>query len=105
MGRPLRAAVGGLIYHVWNRANGRQRIFQTAPDYGAFEQVLLEAHDHVRMRTLAYCVMPNRWHLVVWPRSDGDLSQFMGWLTLTHTQRWHAEHHSAGAGPLVSGPV
>ena len=40
------------------------------------------------MRLLAYCVMPNHWHLVVWPRQDGDLSRFMNWLTLTHTQRW-----------------
>lgn len=28
MGRPLRAAAGGIIYHVWNRANGRQGIFE-----------------------------------------------------------------------------
>jgi putative transposase len=47
--------------------------------------------------------MPNHWHLVVWPRSDGELSRFVGWLTLTHTQRWHAHRHSAGAGHLYQG--
>ena len=55
------------------------------------------------MRTLAYCVMPNHWHLVVWPRREGDLSRFMAWLTLTHTQRWHAYHHSTGTGHLYQG--
>ncbi len=55
------------------------------------------------MRTLAYCVMPNHWHLVLWPRRDGDLSRFMAWVTLTHTQRWHAHHHSAGTGHLYQG--
>ena len=45
MGRPLRAAPGGGIYHVWNRANGRQGIFETAGDYEAFERVLIEGHD------------------------------------------------------------
>jgi putative transposase len=29
----------------------------------------------------------DHWHLVVWPERDGDLSEFMRWLTLTHTQR------------------
>lgn len=103
MGRPLRAAVGGIIYHVLNRANGRQSIFEKSSDYEAFERVLLEAHRRVPMRTLAYCLMPNHWHLVLWPRRDGDLSNFMAWLTLTHTQRWHAHRKTAGTGHLYQG--
>ena len=55
------------------------------------------------MRLLAYCVMPNHWHLVLWPREDGDLSTFVGWLTLTHTQRWHAHRHSVGSGHVYQG--
>lgn len=103
MGRPLRTAAGGIVYHVLNRANGRRAIFSRASDYEAFERVLAEAHEQVKMRTLAYCVMPNHWHLVLWPRNDGDLSRFMAWLTLTHTQRWHAFRHSAGSGHLYQG--
>ena len=103
MGRPLRAATGGLVYHVLNRANGRRLLFKQPEDYEAFERVLVEAHERVNMRTLAYCVMPNHWHLVLWPRGDRDLSEFMGWLTLTHTQRWHASHRTAGAGHLYQG--
>jgi putative transposase len=37
------------------------------------------------------------------PERDGDLSEFMRWLTLTHTQRWHAKHHTQGTGPLYQG--
>jgi putative transposase len=48
-------------------------------------------------------VLPNHWHLVVWPRADGELSRFIGWLTLTHTQRWHAHHHNVGSGHLYQG--
>ena len=47
--------------------------------------------------------MPNHWHLVVWPRKDGELSRFVGWLTLTHTQRWHAHRHSTGSGHVYQG--
>ncbi len=103
MGRPLRAAAGGIIYHVLNRANGRQVMFETPQDYQLWENVLLEAREHIPVRILAYCVMPNHWHLVLWPRRDGDLSRFMAWLTLTHTQRWHAQHQSVGTGHLYQG--
>ncbi len=47
--------------------------------------------------------MPNHWHLVVWPRNDGELSKFVGWLTLTHTQRWHAHRRSTGSGHVYQG--
>src|SRR5271154_2443491 len=55
------------------------------------------------MRLLAYCLMPNHFHVLLWPREDGDLSQFMRWLTVTHTQRWHAHHRTTGTGHLYQG--
>ncbi len=103
MGRPQRAAGGGYVYHVLNRANARMPIFEADGDYEAFETVLAEAVERTATRLLAYCVMPNHWHLVVWPRKDGELSRFMGWLTLTHTQRWHAHRHSTGSGHVYQG--
>src|SRR5262245_60182922 len=103
MGRALRAASGDFVYHVLNRANGRMTLFQEGGDYGAFERVLAQACNRVSMRLLAYCVMPNHWHLVLWPRQDGDLSRFMNWLTLTHTQRWHQHRHSVGEGHVYQG--
>jgi putative transposase len=103
MGRPLRAALGGYVYHVVNRANARLTIFRDDADYEAFERVLGEAVERTDTRLLAYCLMPNHWHLVVWPREDGELSRFVGWLTLTHTQRWHAHRRSAGRGHVYQG--
>jgi putative transposase len=103
MGRPLRATDADYVYHALNRANGRHALFEKDADYEAFERVLAEACDRVPVRLLSYCVMPNHWHLVVWPRGDGDLSKFVGWLTLTHTQRWHAHRHSTGSGHVYQG--
>jgi len=60
-----------------------------------------ESHFGGRLQNVP--VMPNHWHLVVWPREDGDLSAFVGWLTLTHTQRWHAHRHSVGLGHVYQG--
>ena len=92
-----------MIYHVLNRANTRMTIFKKDEDYAAFEVVLQEAVERTGMRLLAYCVMPNHWHLVLWPQADGDLSKFTGWLTLTHTQRWHAHRRSVGSGHVYQG--
>ncbi len=103
MGRPRRAADGGLIYHVLNRANARMTIFEKPEDFAAFEGVLAEAVERTQTRLLAYCVMSSHWHLVVWPQGDGELSRFTGWLTLTHTQRWHANRHNSGTGHLYQG--
>src|SRR5207237_6994262 len=96
MARQLRIAPGGLAYHVMNRRTARLPMFESDGDYLAFEKVLAEARKRFNMRVCAYVLMPNHWHQVLWPRHDGDLSDYMRWLTMTHTQRWHAHRHSAG---------
>jgi putative transposase len=103
MPRRLRQAAGGYAYHVLNRAVGRATIFKKAVDFEAFVRVLTEAQERTPMRILAFCVMSNHWHLVLWPKKDGELSEFMRWLTVTHTQRWHARFHTQGTGPLYQG--
>ncbi|MBI4022139.1 MAG: transposase [Candidatus Andersenbacteria bacterium] len=92
-----------MVYHVLNRANGRLKIFRRPKDYEAFEQILLAAKKKQPMRLLAYCLMPNHWHLILYPYADGDLSNFMRWVTLTHTQRWHTHYQSVGYGHLYQG--
>lgn len=104
MGRPLRNSVGGYVYHVLNRGNGRLAFFHKDGDYEAFLRVLTECQEQVDgVRLLAYCLMPNHWHLLLWPQEDGGLSEFMHWLTLTHTQRWHAHYKNVGEGHLYQG--
>jgi Transposase IS200 like len=77
MRRPLRAAQGGLVYHTLYRANARLTIFEDDGDFAAFERILADTVTRYAMRLLAYCVMPNHFHLLLWPRGDGDLSRFM----------------------------
>ena len=103
MPRAPRISPGGLAYHVLNRGTGRMRIFDDAGDYEAFERVLSAARERAGMRVCTYTLMPNHWHMVLWPRRDGDLSRFIGWLTMTHTQRWHAHRHTVGTGHVYQG--
>ncbi|NLX95182.1 MAG: transposase [Rhodopirellula sp.] len=103
MPRRLRFSTGGYVFHALNRAVGREKIFQSEGDYVAFERVLQEARQVAPMRLLGFCILPNHWHLLLWPEGDEDLSEFMRWLTVTHTQRWHAYHKTSGTGPIYQG--
>jgi putative transposase len=92
-----------LVYHAINRGVARCSLFDKPADFDAFERVLVEAHDRVPIRMLGYCLMPNHWHFVLWPQHTGELTEFLRWLTHTHTQRWHAHRHTAGTGHLYQG--
>jgi putative transposase len=98
-----RVAPGGYVYHALNRGVARLGLFEKDADYLAFQRVLIEAIEKHPIRVLGYCVMPNHWHFVLWPKTDGELTDFLRWLTLTHTQRWHAHRHTAGSGHLYQG--
>lgn len=87
----------GHVLHVHNRSVRRERLFASDEDYHTFETVLTEALARIPTRLLSYCIMPNHWHLVVWPESD-ELPRFMHWLTATHARRWHLAHGSWGTG-------
>lgn len=103
MGRGRRVDVGGMVYHVLNRANFRSRLFRGASHYQEFLTILEEGLKYVPMRILAYCLMPNHWHLVLHPRADGDLTKYLQRVTLTHTQRYHAKTRTVGYGHLYQG--
>ena len=96
-------APGGMIFHVLNRANARARIFAKDGDYAAFERVLCETLARKPMRILGYLVMPNHWHMVLWPEHDGDLAAFMQRLTTTHVRGWHLHRKTVGCGHLYQG--
>ena len=34
---------------------------------------------------VAFVLMPNHWHFVLWPEYDKQLSEFCRWLTHTHS--------------------
>jgi len=103
MPRRHRAATGGLAYHVLNRRAGRMPLFEKPSDYSAFERVLQEAYQRTGIRIASYCLMPNHWHLLLWPREDGELSESLRWITVTHSQRWHAHRQTGGTGPVYQG--
>ena len=82
---------------------GAMQLFEKAADYQAFEQVLRDTLDQSPMRICAYAVMPNHWHLLLWPECDGELAAFMQRLTITHVRRWQEHRGYAGLGHVYQG--
>ena len=103
MPRQARHAPGGVIYHVLNRAAGRRELFGDDGDYAAFVRVLARTVEATGMRVCAFCLMPNHWHLVLWPKGDGELARFMQKLTITHVRRWVEHRHRVGYGGVYQG--
>jgi putative transposase len=103
MPRTARIAPGGLIYHVLNRGVGRQALFDDPADFDAFLRVLADVLAAEPVRVLGFCVMGNHWHLVLWPRRDGELARFMQRLTVTHVRRWVEHRRRVGWGSVYQG--
>ena len=103
MPRRARMAAGGIAYHILNRRVGRLPLLEKPADYAAFEKILQEVQERNGIRITAYCLMPNQVYLLLWPREDGELSEALRWITVTHTQRWHAHRRTAGTGPVYQG--
>ncbi|MGA2035319.1 MAG: transposase, partial [Thermoguttaceae bacterium] len=89
MARTARASVGGVCYHVLNRGNARQDVFHKKEDYIAFLDLIEESSGRLPLRLLAWCLIPNHFHLVLWPFGEGDLSRWMQWLLTSHVRRYH----------------
>ena len=79
-----------------NRGNGRAEVFHDEADLAGFVGLMAESSVRVPMRVVAYCVMPNHFHLVLWPRGEGDLGRWMHWLLTTHVRRYRRKYGQSG---------
>jgi len=52
---------------------------------------------------LAYQLTPNHWHFVLQLTKDGGVSDFLRWVSVTHTLRLHARYRTGGQGHIYQG--
>ena len=92
-----------MVFHVLNRGVGRMRLFDKAGDYEAFERMIEKTLQTRPMRICAYCLLPNHWHLVLWPQRDGQLGDFLQKLAVTHVRNWQEHRRRVGYGHVYQG--
>ncbi len=98
--RRVRIDVDGGIHHVMNRGVNRERIFFADDDRIEFGRLLGEAHERFGVETLAYCLVPNHYHLLLRCPSGG-LSAAMQHISSVYTR--HTNDRVGRDGPLFRG--
>jgi len=96
MPRIFRTLVAHGYYHVINRGNNRSDVFLSPADYRAFLRLIEQAQQRIPLRMLAFCIMPNHFHLVVSQDGAKDVSRWMHWLLTTHVHRHHLKYGTSG---------
>ena len=96
MPRIARGIADNFIYHVINRGNDKREIFHKDRDFEAFVHLMYEAKERFDVRILAYCLMPNHFHMVLLPERGEYLSKWMQWVMTCHVRRYHRHYGSGG---------
>jgi putative transposase len=95
MARMPRVQYSGAIHHVTARGASRATIFRNDRDYSAFLATLAGAIGSTGWECLAYCLMPNHYHLLL-ETPEANLSEGMYQLNSTYARRFNWEHDHTG---------
>jgi putative transposase len=103
MSRHARISPDGFVQHVINRGDHRETIFHKAGDFAAFLRIIADATLKVPMRILAYCIMRNHFHLLLWPHEGVDLPAYIQVLMNLHIQRYLQHYPPSSNGHIYQG--
>ena len=95
MPRQLRLEYPGAIYHVLNRGDRREDIFEDDQDRERFLATLAQACRKTEWQVHAWCLMGNHFHLVV-ETPQPNLVAGMKWLLGVYTKRFNIRHKLCG---------
>lgn len=98
--------------HIYNRGAFKQPIFKSSKDYAAFLQLLkrylgehssqnTQRHGYANfsqsVELLAYCLMPNHYHLLLYQKEDNVLSPLMRRVGAGYAQYFLKQYQHSGA--------
>jgi putative transposase len=86
----------GETYHLYNRGNNYQHVFFEGENYIFFLRLLKKVAIPDSFEIIAYCLMPNHYHLLVSLKTN-DLSRVMQRLILAYTNAINKRYHRVGA--------
>lgn len=114
--------VTGEIYHIYNRGTEKRTIFEDRRDYQRFLKTLryyqlqgpkpklshffpyqnfkLNSANKI-VEILAYCLMPNHFHLLIKQIKDGGITEFITKTSLSFTKYYNKKY--TRVGPLLQG--
>jgi REP element-mobilizing transposase RayT len=63
------------VYHVYNRAHGKEKLFIESTNYHYFLKLFKE-YIHPIAEVYAYCLMPNHFHVLLKIKSEEELNDY-----------------------------
>lgn len=108
----VKVYVSDMYYHLYNRGWNRTLIFQEDEDFVYFEWLLARhlsqqpTQDskgrecrHLRpvIDLVAYCLMPNHFHLLVYQRDDRAIAQLMSSVLTAYTMYFNKKYKRRGS--------
>lgn len=108
----IKVDIAESFYHVYARGHGRQAIFRDDADFDAFlnlfeQRLSIEpkrdrlgrpyAHLRGSIELLAYCLISDHFHLLVYQRDAGTMQRLMRGVLTSYSMYFNHRHGSSGA--------
>lgn len=114
----VRSFVKGGYYHIFNRGVEKRTIFEDPSDYNLFlyylyiyvtplEKILRRYHNlplrlfnknlFKDVELVAYCLMPNHFHLIIHQKGENGIPQLMKQLINAYTQYFNEKYKRSGS--------
>lgn len=100
MSRRARIIGGSGYMHIYARGINRQDIFLKQSDYSYFLKVLSGLSCEMGFDIVAYCLMPNHFHLIIYDK-DRRFSKIIKRLSISYAMHFNAVYERVG--PLFQG--
>ena len=95
MTRPLRVEYPGAYYHVINRGNAGDDIFNSDRDREKFLEYLEKAVERFSIVVHTYCLMSNHYHLLI-ETPQPNLSAAIQWLNVSYAAYYNKKRQRSG---------
>ena len=86
----------GYYYHIYNRGVNRQAIFFNDENWGYFMRRLRHYCTSELIEIIAYCLMPNHYHLLVYLKDNNLSTKVMQPLAVSYTKSVNRQQGRVG---------
>jgi len=85
-------------YHVYNRGARQEAVFHCKQDYFVFRKIIRQEamKRFPKIKMLAYCLMPNHYHLLVYQENIRDITDYMRSVGMRYSHFYKRKYYHHG---------
>lgn len=96
MGRKPRVIYNGALYHIIQRGNNRNYIYEDINDKKMFFKILLETREKYDFKILYYVLMDNHYHIIL-EVGETSISKVVQWLNTRYSKYYNKKYNRTGS--------